>query len=222
MDPFIRHDDYPVLLGYPERYFMKTLSEGRWLNYWWSLRPVLFDHRVIFALFLGLWALSAAFLSVSIFSKDRNHWRAALAAAAFALAPPMMNTALWPGTLLPGMALVAGYAAVIAFGSVAARIWTLPLFVIPALMSHGSLPLLMMVMALAAPGWAGPRQLIVFVALFGAALAVGTAAIFTLNNAVHGVFGVRIDRTLKVDSMRSNLSSREDPRRDRDPWRPFR
>jgi hypothetical protein len=104
-----------------------------------------------------------------------------------------MNTSLWPGTLIPGVALVAGYAGVVAFGSIRARVWALPLLATPALMSHGSFPLLMLVMALVAPGWRGPRGQIVCVALFGASLVLGTLLIFSLNWTAYGVFGVRID-----------------------------
>ena len=196
-DPFIRHDDYAALRGRADVYYGSTLSEGRWLNYWWALRPVFFDHQAVFTAFLALWALAATLFSAVIFPNDRFPWRMALGALIVGFCPPMINIALWPGTLLPGMALVAGYAAILACGSLSARFWILPLFVIPALMSHGSFPLVMAVMALLAPGWVAGRrggaQMIGFAALFGASLAIGTALIFSVNWSVHGVFGVKID-----------------------------
>jgi len=192
-DPFIRHDDYAALLGRADVYAGSTLAEGRWLNYWWALRPFLFDHQAIFALFHAFWALTAALLAGALFPDDRAPWRMALASVAFAFSPPMMNTALWPGTLLPGLALTAVYAAVVAYGSMRARVWALPPFVILTLMSHGSFPLLMLAMALITPGWRDAREIARIVILFGASFAAGTALIFTLNWASYGVFGLRID-----------------------------
>lgn len=192
-DPFIRHDDYAALLGRADVYAGSTLAEGRWLNYWWAMRPALFGHQAIFALYNALWALSAALLAGAMFPADRLPWRMALASAAFAFSPPMMNTSLWPGTLVPGVALIAGYAAVIAFGSLRARIWALPVFVIPAMLSHGSFPLLMFAMALIAPGWRGRSGLVVFAVLLGISLAIGMLLGFALNWFAYGVFGVRID-----------------------------
>lgn len=196
-DPFIRHDDYAALRGRADVYYGSTLAEGRWLNYWWALRPVFFDHQAVFAAFVALWALTATFFAGSIFPGDRLPWRMTLGALIVAFCPPMMNMSLWPGTMLLGMALVTGYAAILAFGSLSARIWTLPLFVIPLLMSHGSFTLLLVVMALLAPGWPagrrGAAQMFGFTALFGVSLAIGTALIFALNWSVHGVFGVKID-----------------------------
>ena len=31
-DPLVMYDDYPALLAEPDRFWSKTLSEGRWVN----------------------------------------------------------------------------------------------------------------------------------------------------------------------------------------------
>ena len=40
-DPHVRFDDYPALFGHPSEFYMKTLQEGRWINYIWHFRSLL-------------------------------------------------------------------------------------------------------------------------------------------------------------------------------------
>ncbi|MEL6435067.1 MAG: hypothetical protein AAFQ28_14845, partial [Pseudomonadota bacterium] len=50
-DPMIRFDDYPAYFADPTHFYMKTLSEGRWVNYWWHLRGFVTPSWANFALY---------------------------------------------------------------------------------------------------------------------------------------------------------------------------
>ena len=65
IDPSLYLDDYPALLGDADEFYIKTLTEGRWLNYFWHLRPILLPAPVHYALFMLGWAVFAASTAVS-------------------------------------------------------------------------------------------------------------------------------------------------------------
>ena len=65
LDPMIRHDDFPALLAAPDGYYIKTLEEGRWVNYLWHLRDFTPPAWVNFTLYQVLWAVFGAALAVT-------------------------------------------------------------------------------------------------------------------------------------------------------------
>ncbi len=177
-------------------FLQKTLTEGRWINYLWASRPVIFSHHVVFFVFHTLWALFAAAIASAIIPNERYPWLKIICAISIGLCPPILNISFWPASLIPGMALTGAYAACVVFGPFACRFWALPIFVALTLMCHGSLTLLLAVIALIAPGWTKGRsglvQQIGFASVFAASFVFGTLLIFALNWSAHGVFGVQV------------------------------
>ena len=192
-DPYIRSDDYSVLLGEADRFWLKTLQEGRWINWLWCLRPVLFDPRAIGVVLLFLWSLTASLCGWMVFRDDERPYRALVVGLAFGLAPQMAYLTTWPATSLPAVLLLAGYTlfTVLRPGRTATNaLW---LFVPIALMAYTSLPFVMLLIAAASyRGTVGLREVLRLIMVFVAAFAIGVTIIFTLNWAVHGIFGIEV------------------------------
>lgn len=190
-DPFIRHDDFPALLADPDGYWIKTLDEGRWVNYLWHLREFVIPSQIAFALYQLLWAVFAAATALVICGREARAFYVATVSLMIVVAPPATLISLWFNTLIPGLAIVALFAVlVMRRGSRAMRPW-LVLFVPLTLMCYTSYPLLLLVVLLVAHdnrwGW---RDLAGLMALFVASFALGLLVIYSLNYAFHGVFGI--------------------------------
>ena len=191
-DPFVRHDDFCVALGDADAYYGKTLSEGRWLNWVWALRPGPFNLHVLWYSYMAAWALFSGVVGASLAPRGRAHI-AVFLAVTIAFAPQMANMSRWFGTMVPGIAIMAAYAAIAAFGSPRARTVALFVFVPLGLMTHGGSPLIMVAVALGLGGWSGAlAELAVFALAFVAAFAESIGLIYTLNYFAHGHFGVAI------------------------------
>ncbi len=182
-DPFLRHDDYPVTVGQADLYWWKTLAKGRWLTWAFALRPWPTAPATVFALYMALWCLAAAFVGVGVFRGDRWPVRAGLLAAAVAAMPQAAFISGWPGATLPAVACLAGVAGVAALGSGRAMRGALAGLTALALMAHTAAALLLLLVALGA----GPRgRTGATLAAFGLGLALGLGAMLGLNWAVHG------------------------------------
>jgi len=194
-DPFSRFDDYPVLLSNPELPFLKTLTEGRWVNYFWSLRPGLENRHAQFAVYMALWSATAAFVAHGIF-RGRHTPLALLAAIAFALMPQAANLTAWFATLLPGTFVLCLYARLAALGSTRLALCGLGLAVPVLSMCYSSFPMLALAIAAGAIDWRGYRWgWLILAVVFGSGLVLGALTISGLNWAVHGYFGIAIDPT---------------------------
>ena len=192
-DPFIRSDDYSQLLGEADRFWLKTLEEGRWVSWLWTLRPVLFDPIVIMVLFLSFWSLTAAATAWLVFRDDERLWRAVVFSVLIGIAPTMAYFSTWPATGVPSMAVLAAFAVFAAMRPGRAAVRAFWVFVPLGLMTYTSAPFAMLLIAAISfrgnvnwrdAAWTGG----IFVAAFG----LGVLLIFTLNWLVHGVFGVPI------------------------------
>lgn len=189
-DPMIRHDDFPALLAQPEGFWAKTLHEGRWLNYLWHLRGLVTPSWLNFALYQALWALVAACAAVQVAGRGAPLPAAALTALLILVAPPATLISLWFNTLIPGLALVALYAWLGTWARPRAMLALMPVFVVLSFMAYTTYPLLVLTLCLISRRARGPRDLAVVLALFAASFAGAVLAVYTLNLAVHGVFGV--------------------------------
>ncbi len=190
LDPMIRHDDFPALLGEPEMFWNKTLHEGRWLNYLWHLREVITPAWLNFALYQICWAVYATALAVAATREDRSLPVAALMTALILVAPPATLISGWFNTLLPGLALVALYGVVVCRTPQRTARLLLPLFVVPTFMAYTTYPLLLLALCLAGTERRSPRDLIGLLMLFGAGFVGAVLITYALNWHVHGVFGV--------------------------------
>ena len=190
-DPLVRHDDYPALLGVPELFYDKTLSEGRWLNYAWHLRGVITPAWLNFLAYNALFALYLAVMADMAMGPRGGAWRKLFVAAIAGLAVPQLVISPWFNTLIPGMAVVALYAVLSAnLGNRASRA-LLPIFVPVALMAYTTYPFMLLALCLlrqdARRSWADLAGLL---GLFLVSFAIGMLAIYGLNKVEHGVFGI--------------------------------
>ncbi|MEP2640121.1 hypothetical protein [Roseobacter sp.] len=190
IDPMIRHDDYPALLGRAEDFWSKTLHEGRWLNYLWHLRKVLTPAWVNHAVYQICWVIFASVLAIAAAPPGRHPLIAAPMAALIVVAPPAALISLWFNTLLPGLALVAVYALVVHHVSQRTARWLLPVFILPTFMAYTTYPILLLALCLARTGTRSLRDLAGLLCVFTISFAAAILATYTLNWHVHGVFGI--------------------------------
>jgi len=187
-DPFTFFDDYPVLLGQAEGYYPKTLSEGRWINWLWTLRPAGFDPVWLFAAYVGFWCLAMAVLAAALLPPGRRGW-VLLGAPALVLSPSFAHLYAF-ATLMLVPAIALGFV-LMAWSGPRARERALLLLVAPSVMVHGALAYLLLTMAILLEARApGLRRLVRLCLAFGVSFALGVLAIFALNFWAHGVFGL--------------------------------
>ncbi|MEM6730324.1 MAG: hypothetical protein AAF658_02140 [Myxococcota bacterium] len=103
LDPLIRHDDYPALLGMHEMYYTKTLTEGRWINYLWHQRDVITPSWLNFAIYQIVWATFGAGLAVTALGRHTHPLYTVLLAVLIVIAPPALMISMWFNTLFPSM-----------------------------------------------------------------------------------------------------------------------
>lgn len=191
LDPLVRHDDFPALLADPSGFYIKTLHEGRWLNYWWHLRGVVTPAWLNFVLYQLLWAIFAGAAAVNACGREEQRWYTIALALMIAVAPPALLISLWFNTLIPGLGLVALFAVLATVLSPARTRLLLLLFVPATLMAYTSYPLLLLAVCLTTRGaqrsW---RDLIGLLVLFIFSFALGIVLIYGLNYVEHGIFGI--------------------------------
>ncbi|WP_027257513.1 hypothetical protein [Leisingera aquimarina] len=190
-DPMIRHDDYPALLADPELFYSKSLTEGRWVNYLWHLRGVVTPAWANFLTYQLLWAIYLGCLVHNALGREAEIWQRVMVALIAGLCLPSVLISLWFNTLIPGLAILALY------GWLATRLsermcrWLMLVFVPAALMSYTTYPFLVLAMSLTrADAARSAKDLAGLLVLFIASFALGMLAIYSLNYAEHGVFGV--------------------------------
>ncbi len=189
-DPMIRHDDFPAMLAYPEGFWLKTLNEGRWLNYIWHLREIVTPSWLNYAAYQLLWVIFCAAVAVATMRDDRPDKLPIAIAVLLMLAPPATLISLWFNTLLPGLALVALYAVMGCRMSVRAHRAFLPLFVVATFMAYTTYPILLLVVCLVQTRNRSWGDLAGLVVLFGASFVAAVLLTYSINWYVHGVFDV--------------------------------
>ncbi|WP_264211265.1 hypothetical protein [Leisingera thetidis] len=190
-DPMIRHDDYPALLADPALFYAKTLTEGRWVNYLWHLRGFVTPAWLNFLVYQLLWAVYLGCLVHNAFGRETEVWQRVMVALIAGLSLPWVLISMWFNTLIPGLAIVALYAWLATRLSERTCRWLMLVFVPASLMAYTTYPFLILGLSLTRAGVArSARDLAGLLALFIASFALGMLAIYSLNYAVHGVFGV--------------------------------
>jgi hypothetical protein len=192
VDPFIHYDDYPALVLYPEGYYMKTLAEGRWVNYWWHLRGVFTPSWFNFQLYFIGWSLFAAAGALSIFRTSDVRYPALLSAL-LVLAPQTTLISGWFNTLIPGVWLLAAYAVLSLFLSPRAGRYLLLLFVPLTLQAYTPYPFMLLAICMMREDQDKTlRDIAAMVLVFLLSLVLGIFIIYSLNYAIHGVFGLSL------------------------------
>lgn len=182
-DPFVRHDDFPVLTGDAAAYYEKTLAEGRWLNYLWALRPVGFSPVINYFLYLVGWsAFAAAFATLAVKPPLYRVFLAVL----IVLTPQAYELSQWFSTTLPGVWLLALHAGL----SLARPRWSVPFmlaFVPLTFSAYPTFPFIVLATALTTTRkWRTP------VALFLVSFALAVLIAYGLNWLNHGYFVIKI------------------------------
>ncbi|HBA4235090.1 TPA: hypothetical protein J5F99_004069 [Escherichia coli] len=101
---YIEHDDWDFMIR-PEFSLYatpwgKTLSEGRWINYLWSLFAIYVPARTLFVIFITGYATLCWVLSSCL---NRDSIRKFLVAAAIFVCPVYSFFSTWPATLSPSV-----------------------------------------------------------------------------------------------------------------------
>ena len=202
-DPLIRHDDYPAFFGHAEAYYGKTLTEGRWLNYWWMSRETMWPANFAFLHYLLGWALFCAAVATSAFARDARLIYVALTAFLIALSPQAYLISAWFNTLGLGIWIVAIFAILTLYvGSRGARV--LMLFFGPiSMLAYTTYPLAMSALLFARHDtrrsiW----DVLLLLLLLAVSMMLGLLIIYTLNYHYHGIFGLEIAEWRNPDPAR--------------------
>lgn len=190
VDPMIRYDDFPALLADAELFWLKTLHEGRWINYFWHLRGVVTPAWLNFAVYQILWAVFAAATATVVTRNRGPAFFTLVLALVILVSPSAMLISLWFNTLIPGLALVAVFAVMACRLSERALLAWLPAFVILTFMAYTTYPLLLLALCLFRSERRSIVRLSGLLALFTASFLVAVLVTYALNWQVHGVFGV--------------------------------
>lgn len=191
-DPFVHYDDVPALLAVPQDFYDKTLTEGRWINYWWHLRGFVTPAAVNFQVYLVGWSLFSAAVSLLALPRSSGVVQVAILAVLIALSPQATLISSWFNTLIPGVWLIAAYATISLYVSPRSGRLLLILFVPLALMTYSTYPFLLLTICLVRTENRSLGDLVHLILLFGLSFALGLAAIYSLNYVEHGVFGIQL------------------------------
>jgi len=148
LDPMVRHDDFPALLADPSGFYIKTLEEGRWLNFWWTLRGWVSPAWINFAVYQFFWAIFAGAAAVNACGRKEELWYVIALSLMIAVATPALLVSLWFNTLIPGLGLVALFALLATFLDPVRTRLLLLVFVPATLMSHTTYALLLLAVCL--------------------------------------------------------------------------
>ncbi|MGN7963386.1 hypothetical protein [Brucella sp. 22210] len=191
-EPFISHDDFDWLIpanfdqGF-ESPWSKASTEGRWLNYPWSLLTVHLNINSAYYLFVAL----TIWMCVSI-SRLYMGRLSVIAALLFFFSPPAGELSLWPVTQSSSVLITAACVTTLYFlqrnnvryimlgGVVIASLLTYPAYAPMILIVFGATLL------------NKTNELINTAAVYVGAYAVGIITIFSLNWYFHNNFGIKV------------------------------
>ncbi len=193
LDPFLGYDDFPALFAEPDGFWFKTLTEGRWLNYFWHLRVIVTPAWLNFVIYQATWALFAAAFAVVVIPGRERIWFACVLALTILVAPPALVMSPWFNTLFPGTALLATYAVLATRLSQFALRAILPVFTLLSFTAYTTFPIILLLICLVRTEHRSLMDLARLVLMFGASFVASLLAVYALNWQVHGVFGVVLD-----------------------------
>lgn len=193
LDPMVRHDDYPALLAEPADFYIKTLEEGRWLNYWWHLRGWVSPAWANFAVYQLFWATYAGATAVNACGRNEPFGYIIAMALMIVVAIPALLISTWFNVFIPGFGLVALFALLATRLRPKTMRLLLLVFVPITLMAYTTYPLLLLVVCLTTRemrrSW---RDLLNLMVLFVISFAIGLLLIYSMNYMEHGIFGIPV------------------------------
>lgn len=212
-DPFVRHDDFPALLGWTEIAYHKALDEGRWLNYWWQFRPFLWPSQISMYLYNIAWGLFSAAAAVAIMERSDPIWYKGYLALFIAFSVPAFLISYWFNTLLPGIWVITLYSLAVLFlphrVSLALLVVAVPL----SFMAYTTYPFLLLTLILLSNK--APKtytSVAVTLIIFFVSLVLALLSVYTLNYFYHGIFGIPVaewrgpNEVNSVDDLLLNLT----------------
>jgi hypothetical protein len=191
-DPYIAHDDFDWLIpqGFDQGFespWSKAGSEGRWINYPWSLLSVHLSPNQAFFIFVGL-ACTAALLA----SKAITGRPSLVAGLLLFFSPAGAAVSQWPVTQITSMLfLFAGLFALNLVKSFKAEMTLLSLLVIVSFLSYPAYAPLSAIL-FAASRTRSNKQIIVSAAVYVCAFAMAILIAFSLNYFLQGNFGIKV------------------------------
>ena len=195
-DPLVRWDDFPALLGDEAEFFEKTLSEGRWLNYWWIARPFLWPPWVNFLIYLAGWSVFASASAFAVLGPQGGLPRLALLSALIAVSPQAFLISAWFNTLVPGVWFLALFGILAASVPVRALPWLFLALAPVSMLFYSTYPFILIALCAlrydAPTGW---RPLLMHLGALCVGLILGIALMNTLNYLQFGIFGVEMDES---------------------------
>lgn len=192
-DPLIRYDDYPGFFGEPEIYYQKTLTEGRWLNYWWMLLETGWSSTVTFLLYQFAWAIFAAAAAANALGPKARRLDLVVLTVLIAFSPQAFLISGWFNTLFAGMWLVAAFAVATLFLSASGARWLFLLVAPISMMSYSTYPLLLFSLLLTRHDIRRSLgALVLLVGLLAISIVLGMLLMYTINWYAHGVFDIVI------------------------------
>lgn len=193
LDPMVRHDDFGALLADPKDFYIKTLEEGRWLNYWWHLRGWITPAWLNFAIYQLFWATYAGAAAVNACNRNVPFRYVLAMALMIVVSVPALMISTWFNTLIPGLGIVALFALLACRFSASTMRLLLLIFVPLTLMAYTTYPLLLLAICLTTHGLQRSRRdLLTLMGLFIVSFAIGILLTYTLNYLEHGVFGIPV------------------------------
>lgn len=192
-DPFIRHDDYPAYFGQEWAYYEKTLSEGRWLNYLWMSREPTWPANLAFLHYLLGWAIFCASAAVVVLATGTSLTVVSLAAILIALSPQAYLISAWFNTLGLAVWMLALFGLVTAFVSARSARWALLIIGPVSMLAYTTYPLLMSLLLFAhRDAKRSIRDAFNLMVLLAVTIVLGLVLMYSINYAIHGVFGLQI------------------------------
>lgn len=193
--PYLEHDDWNFLLpaswgkGYATPW-QKTLTEGRWLNYWWYL---LIGARWSATAAAWAYALLVALFAGVLSFRLEGHARKLLLTLVIFFSPMFAELSIWPAALAASRLLLALSALAFAFAGRRGRMVALGLATFLAVMSYaGAAPVILLAYVFMRRV-ERQSELAITLAIYLAAYALSILCIATLNYAYHDHFGVLIE-----------------------------
>ncbi len=193
IDPFVRHDDFPGLFGFHEYAYGKALDEGRWLNYWWHLRPVLWSAPVNYFLYLVAWGVFSAATSLAVMDRSAETWTKVYFGLFLASSVPAFLISYWFNTLLPGLWVVTLYAVSVLFLPHRIALALLIPAVSLSFMAYTTYPFILLTLVLLSQK--APKSIYgvsISLGMFFVSVTLALLLIFSLNLHYHGVFGIPV------------------------------
>ena len=192
-DPLIRHDDYPAFFGDERSYYGKTLTEGRWLNYWWISREPMWPAPLAFLHYQLGWAIFCAAAGLTAFGAGHRLLFAGLTSVLIALSPQAYLISAWFNTLGLGIWVLAIFAVLTLYVSARNARWLMLVFAPISMLAYTTYPLVMSVLLFARHDTRRSiRDALLLLSLLAVSIVLGLILMYSINYHAHGVFGLQI------------------------------